>query len=635
MKTNLLSLVLMFTVATAFSADRDLAVSGIPEKLKENANAVVRYEENLLESDTDGSAVMVCRYAITVMNENGKMEGYFIRNYNKFMKYKRISGVIYDKDGKKIRKLKSSEIRDVSNIASYSLYEDTRAKVALPKSNRYPYTVVYEYSLVLKSVLSFPAWSIVPGYDVSVQYSDYTVKMPRGKRLKYYPVGIDLEPEISSGKDYDIYHWKVENLTAIREESYSRNIREYFPSIYLNPLEFNYGGVSGKGESWDEYGKWIWKLVEDKQDFTPETEAEIRNVYQNCNTNREIVERLYKYMQGKVRYVNISIGLGGLEPIPAQRVHDVSYGDCKALSNYMAALLKVAGIKSLYSAVNAGANAKRVHTEHPSISQFNHVILMVPLEQDSIWLECTSQRLPPGYLGTFTDDRVVLFISEEGGALGRTPEFSMDENCVTTHAEVVINNDLSADIVREKCYEGLHFEDKYNEVLYLDKEEQKRQIQKSIDLSGFKVRTFTSEVTAAAPVQVKQRVEIEDDLFLTRSGDYIMLKPSLISSPVSLPTRVRDRRQELYLRRASMAIDTIAYRIPEGIVVEQVPEPSLISSEYGIYRSEVRHTGNQLLYIRNMQFGKGYFPAENYSEFYSYYREIIRANDQEVVLRIL
>ena len=121
------------------------------------------------------------------------------------------------------------------------------------------------------------------------------------------------------------------------------------------------------------------------------------------------------------------MGIGGWQPFEASLVDQYGYGDCKALSNYTKSLLESLNIEARYTLVKAGEDEPNIISDFPS-RQFNHVILCVPNQGDTLWLECTSQTNPFGYTGTFTSDRDVLVVTDGGGKIVHTPVYSQKDN---------------------------------------------------------------------------------------------------------------------------------------------------------------------------------------------------------------
>ena len=155
---------------------------------------------------------------------------------------------------------------------------------------------------------------------------------------------------------------------------------------------------------------------------------------------REFVGEVYSHMQAKTRYVSIQLGIGGFQSLPASLVDEKGYGDCKALTTYMKSMLDSKGINSNYILVRAGSDVPDVKKEFPS-NQFNHVFLGIPTEQDTILIECTSQASPVDYIGTFTDDRNVLWVEKGGSKIIRTPTYSEDDNKIIKEATVFIDEE--------------------------------------------------------------------------------------------------------------------------------------------------------------------------------------------------
>ena len=62
----------------------------------------------------------------------------------------------------------------------------------------------------------------------------------------------------------------------------------------------------------------------------------------------------------------------------------------------MRAMLKEIGIPSNYTTIST--INRRLQKDYASVGQMNHVILQVPLKNDTLWLECTNPQLPMGYV---------------------------------------------------------------------------------------------------------------------------------------------------------------------------------------------------------------------------------------------
>lgn len=146
MKTKVLIL-LFFSIFSNIKAQTYLSINEIPVGLKENADAVVRLDETEFIIENYGKIITKHHWAVTIFNEDGENNyALFRADYDKFKKIKKIEGTIYDKLGTQLKKLKSSDIEDIS-IGSSEYVTDNRTKIAKfdKKFYPYPYTVEFSY----------------------------------------------------------------------------------------------------------------------------------------------------------------------------------------------------------------------------------------------------------------------------------------------------------------------------------------------------------------------------------------------------------------------------------------------------------------------------------------------------------
>ena len=90
--------------------------------------------------------------------------------------------------------------------------------------------------------------------------------------------------------------------------------------------------------------------------------------------------------------------------------------------------------------INGGKDKQVQYPDFPN-AYFNHAIACVPMKNDTVWLECTSQTNPCGYLGKFTDNRPALLAAPDGGHLVRTPVYDEKTNTVRKNIKMTLNTE--------------------------------------------------------------------------------------------------------------------------------------------------------------------------------------------------
>lgn len=142
-------------------------------------------------------------------------------------------------------------------------------------------------------------------------------------------------------------------------------------------------------------GKWLWNIRDGKTALTEDMKSKLHSMTDTCQSVKSKIDVLYKYLEQNTRYVNITLGIGGYQPVAAAEVCRTGFGDCKGLSNFMHAMLKEVGVPS--SEVVISTKYDKIYKDYPNFNQFNHEILMVPMRQDTVWIECTDAKIPLGY----------------------------------------------------------------------------------------------------------------------------------------------------------------------------------------------------------------------------------------------
>jgi hypothetical protein len=81
-----------------------------------------------------------------------------------------------------------------------------------------------------------------------------------------------------------------------------------------------------------------------------------------------------------------------------------------------------------------------------------------------------------------------------------------------------------------------------------------------------------------------------------------------------------------------MDTDSIVFTIPDGMIIEFLPEITEISTQFGTYISRVTTSENTITYFREVSMMKGTFPKSAYEDLIKFYRAISNADKCQAIL---
>ncbi|HPG12274.1 MAG TPA: DUF3857 domain-containing protein [Chitinophagaceae bacterium] len=613
------------------AGEGEYAVSKIPKSLIKNANAVLRLEEVRLHIVNTGQTVITNHYVITILNENGDRWSDFYEYYNKFREVESVEGFLYDAYGNQIKKIKKKDIEDISGVSDNNLIDDTRYKRHNFYYRNYPYTVEYISEVKNKGTLFFPNWFPQAGERLSVEKSTMRVICDQDYQFRYKAFHYNEPPKISYENGDKITTWVKTELPAIVRESYSPLWHDIAAGVILGPSDFEVQGYKGNMATWQDFGKFVYTLKQGRDQLPDDVKQTIHQIADGVKDPAEKISKLYKYMQDNTRYISIQLGIGGWQPFDATYVASKKYGDCKALTNYMYSLLKEAGINSYYTLVRAGDYDNYITDDFPS-QQFNHVILCVPLEKDSMWLECTSQTLSAGYLSGFTSDRYVLLIDEQGGKLVRTPKYGIKENIQLRKIEAKLDAEGALQIKATNHYTGLQQDDIHGLVNHLSKDKVKKILHEELDFATYDVNEFNYQEQGSSLPFINESLDISAWNYATITGKRLFIIPNVMTRTSRKLSYDSTRKYDIILHTEYEDVDSVTIELPGKYDKESMPKPVDIDTKFGHYTCSVNLADNKLYYYRNFRSYSGRFPAKDYSELVDFYNAIYKADRSRVVL---
>jgi len=569
--------------------------------------------------------VCIDTLSIKINTRKGETACSFAIPYSKKDKIVIENAYISDSFGRVVRKLKNSEIITQSYLNNSSFYQDSYLKKFEIKHNIYPYTITICYKITHSDFFAIDNWLAISDIweynnvvNQNVKSAKLIVDTPNNYEIKYSCKNID-EPKIEILSNRKILTWQ----TAYQKqkwENYAPFSALKIPQVTIVPVNFKYG-TKGSWQSWETFAEWINQLNKGTRNLPIREKQNIDKLLLNVTDVRQKIEILYRYLQNNTRYVNVSLNIGGLKSHSAEYVSVNKYGDCKALSTYMLAMLDYVGIPAHYTLIYSGENIRDIDFDFP-FQVFNHVIVCVPLANDTLFLDCTDKNIPFGYVGTFIQNRPALVCSEKP-FFAHTPKLT--EKDVECLMNVEINqNSISVKLTQQGDY--------YSLFSYIENNLSKTAMEKylrRIFTGTFQLETYKIRKSDLPEIFID--LQLRNNNLQKIYGNDIFLNPFArdIFSDLEKPA---ERKQEFRLNFPLSYSDTIIYNLPKNLDIKEFSRTEQENSKFGKYFYNFEVSNNRLIVIKQRTIYSGQYDSEQYADFYDFIEKLNKIEQQNIHL---
>ena len=485
------------------------------------------------------------------------------------------------------------------------LYSDIRVKAANPPAADPGAVIAFEFERRDRPYLFEHDWTFQE--DIPVKHAMYSITLPPS--WEYKSIWL-RHPEVKPTTTGNTSRWEVQDVPAIEEEpampSWSSLAGKMVLSYYTPS-----GGTAFN--SWANIGKWYSGLTSDRRVATPEITAAAQQLTAGKASFIDKVRAIAYFMQTKVRYVSVQIGIGGYQPHLAGEILQKHYGDCKDKVTLMSTLLRAAGIDSHYMLVHTSRGV--VSKDAPS-THFNHAILAIDIPADAqtdslrsvvqasngkryLIFDPTDEFTPVGMLNPHLQESYGLIVLDGTGELVSLPLFDPDANELSRTAKLKLNENgsISGDVT--EVMTGEHAWTRRAVAIHSTEQERRKGLEHFLStfVSGFTITDLKYENLQDYDRELVVKYSFLAQGYAKKTGPLFLVRPRVLGSKIP-EFGPPPRKNPFAFEAASKQVDEFFIELPSGYVVDELPDPAKIDVGFAAYSSKIESAAQTIHYSR-------------------------------------
>jgi len=601
--------------------------SNYPSEYDSTESAVVLFDVGYSYFTYPGYDCFIERHVrIKVINDEGLDEGDISLLYNRDLDQSidRIKAIVY--------KLKDGEIEKTElhkdQIFEENLFNDLKVKKfvvpALSKGSIFEYS----YKKRVGSAFYLPDWKF--HRDIPVQFSQYEMKIPNNFLYQTVLKGVDTVlvsnideyiDHLGGGRTITLSKF---DIPPVNDIPFINSVEDFKTEVYNQLVYVNFTGSPSRrfNNTWEKVaGEIRDHSAIGKQRLNGEMKKAVDVVIDGMEDPLEKTKAIYAFVADRISWN----GLHFL--ISEQGIRDTfenNEGNSADINLMLHEMLKHAGINAHFAFISTKDHGE-VITNYPIIQQFNHIVVIVELNEQKFLLDATegerALEMPP------IKDlyRNVFMVKEDSFSwLRSAPSIKSSKALLITHKidqRGIVEADISG-----------NFSGYYREEIRSEKEISKL-VNKNyeLEIDSVDVKNFDN-VDEGITFSINGTYENND---IKESNELVYLQPfSLVAFP-SNPFKASKRLFPIYFPFKFKQRIVVNVEFPQMYKVEEIPQ----SNQFMIGENEIRvrflsqSSARKVTMLIDFSVSEIEFYADDYDNIKKLFNSFEESQNQQIVLR--
>ena len=426
--------------------------------------------------------------------------------------------------------------------------------------------------------------------------------------------------------------YSATNVPAFKDEPYITAPVDYLSSVHfeLQSTKYPWSTFKSYTTTWEK----INKLLLDHEDFgrtikhNGHLKDKAASIKEKSDSDFEAAVLAYEHIKNRLAWDG---RYSKLADVSIKSAYSEQSGNSADINLNLIALCRLMGLE-VYPVIISTRNHGKVRPGQPKMSQFNHTIAAVKIEDNYLLLDAIDPNCPYNLLPANSLNDKGRIVNETGGEwiqlYSKKAKKDVHVASMSFDEDLNLNGQYS---YRGTDYGALNFRNKFKK----EESEDEFTIELKEKLGDVELKnvSYNNIDSLHKPVTVKGELIVSDGI--SAIGNMIYLNPKLINQFDENIFKSEERTYPIDYNYPVKQQHMFTIKLPDGYTVEEIPEPLVVSlpENRGRYIYMVKVVGNNIQFTNQFAINQTIFPGTQYHELKQFYEMIVAKEAEQIVLK--